>query len=249
MKKLIFLIMLVLAYSNSSSYIKDSLMLEMNDGIRLHTIIYKPTQQTAPLPAILIRTINGTDYFEQQVLEEFFINIVDLQNYILVLQDFRGRHKSEGAESFYRTEKQDGHETIEWIAMQEWCDGKVAMWGYSALATAQYLAAASNPPHFVCGFPVFGAWNGYKDIAYRGGEFRKEVELWLKENEVDSEVLDLIKQNSNYNQSWDYFNLTSQVNDINVPFFHTTGWYDGFLPSALDAYYQTQFNGDRKSVV
>ena len=45
----------------------------------------------------------------------------------------------------------DGYDTIEWIARQPWCDGRIAMFGPSYWGATQWLAAANRdpvpPPH------------------------------------------------------------------------------------------------------
>ena len=45
----------------------------------------------------------------------------------------------------------DGYDTIEWLARQPWCDGKVATFGPSYWGATQWLAAAIGdpgpPPH------------------------------------------------------------------------------------------------------
>lgn len=46
-----------------------------------------------------------------------------------------------------RQEGRDCYDLIEWLAVQDWCTGKVAMSGTSYLAVAQWFAAAEQPPH------------------------------------------------------------------------------------------------------
>ena len=46
-------------------------------------------------------------------------------SYIVVIQDCRGRYKSEGRFSKYTSEGDDGVDTMEWICAQPWCNGKV----------------------------------------------------------------------------------------------------------------------------
>lgn len=46
-----------------------------------------------------------------------------------------------------------GYDIIEWIATQEWANGKVGMYGASAFAMVQWLVAAENPPSLAVGLP------------------------------------------------------------------------------------------------
>ena len=48
-----------------------------------------------------------------------------LRSYIVVIQDCRGRYKSEGRFSKYTSEGEDGVDTMAWICAQPWCNGKV----------------------------------------------------------------------------------------------------------------------------
>lgn len=61
------------------------------------------------------------------------------RGYAVVNVDARGSFMSEGDYFIYGTQEgRDGHDTIEWIAEQSWCNGKVAMAGNSWLATTQW---------------------------------------------------------------------------------------------------------------
>ena len=222
-------------------------MLEMSDGVKLFTRLYFPDTSAAPSdyprPVILVRTAHQVGLYDQSMYDQVILQITDAKRYILIEQDFRGREKSEGAATFFETEKQDGYETIEWIAEQEWSDGNVAMFGFSGLAMAQYLAATAQPEHFVCGFPMVGAWNAYEQIAYPGGEYRYEIEQWFETNNLSSEAIDSVKANFNYNESWDYLNMNLFAGDIQVPFMHLSGWYDVFMPGAIEAFYELNYHG------
>ena len=47
-------------------------------------------------------------------------------------------------------EANDGFDTVEWIARQTWCDGRVGMMGTGYAATAQWLAASERPSALRC---------------------------------------------------------------------------------------------------
>ena len=61
-----------------------------------------------------------------------------------MFQDARGSFYSEGVDRLFYDYGSDGYDTIEWIANQDWCDGKVGMSGGSALGITQYLAAGER---------------------------------------------------------------------------------------------------------
>ena len=57
-------------------------------------------------------------------------------------------------------EAADIHDLIEWLAIQPWCNGKVALSGNSWLAQCQWYAAATRPPHLAAIAP----WEGWSDL-------------------------------------------------------------------------------------
>ena len=47
-------------------------------------------------------------------------------------------------------EGEDGYDTVEWIAEQPWCNGRVGTMGASYDGWQQWQTAAQRPPHLVC---------------------------------------------------------------------------------------------------
>jgi uncharacterized protein len=90
--------------------------------------------------------------------------------YAIVNVDTRGAFSSEGDIHFWgRQDGRDGHDLIEWLGRQPWCNGKVGMSGNSWLAIAQWFIAAERPPHLAAIAP----WEGWTDLfrcdVVRGG--------------------------------------------------------------------------------
>jgi len=44
----------------------------------------------------------------------------------------------------------DGHDTVQWITRQDWCNGKVGMWGESYYGLTSLAAAMSGVPGLTC---------------------------------------------------------------------------------------------------
>jgi uncharacterized protein len=231
----------------ASAYQQNSVMIEMNDGIKLSTIIYTPDDMSgAPYPVILARTPYNAEENAQQ-LSQFLRIITDIEGYIVVVQNTRGRNGSEGKNTTFLEdgwgEKKDGLETIDWIAAQDWCNGDIGMFGPSALAISQYLAAGAVPENLKCGFPIVGAWSLYHNMIYQGGEFRQlDGGLWVTLFS-SSDMLDTIKAHYNYSEMWDLVNCHTRVDKMKVPMFHIGGWYDLFAPGQLEAFYDMQYHG------
>ena len=92
------------------------------------------------------------------------------RGYAHVLVNVRGTGKSEGSYGYLSPrEQQDGHDVIEWIAAQPWCDGNVGMFGVSYFAQVQQFIAALRPPHLKCLFAPWAATDMYRDRVYHGG--------------------------------------------------------------------------------
>ena len=129
-------------------------MVEMRDGVRLATDIYRPalpdgSPASGAFPAILGRTsYNKSDpVMWIDPVARYFTS----RGYVTILQDLRGRGLSEGVGQYFHTanvnEGKDGYDTIEWIAAQEWSNGRVGMTGSSHGGSVQNLAALYRPPH------------------------------------------------------------------------------------------------------
>ena len=68
-----------------------------------------------------------------------------------------------------RQEGRDACDLIEWLGVQDWCTGKVAMSGTSYLAAAQWFTAAEQPAHLAAINPWEGVSDTYRDLVMRGG--------------------------------------------------------------------------------
>ncbi|WP_326812594.1 CocE/NonD family hydrolase [Streptomyces scopuliridis] len=97
----------------------------------------------------------------------------------MVRQDTRGRGDSEGTFVKYLNEGPDGADTIDWIAAQPWCDGRVAMMGVSYSAHAQSAAAAESPRHLAAMFMDSGGFASAYEAGMRmGGAFELKQLTW-----------------------------------------------------------------------
>jgi putative CocE/NonD family hydrolase len=89
--------------------------------------------------------------------------------YAVVTQDCRGRGDSGGRFDPFTDEAVDGEASIAWAAGLDFCDGRVATYGYSYQGTAQLLAAARRPPALWATAPAQCAAGPYDGWTYHGG--------------------------------------------------------------------------------
>lgn len=108
--------------------------------------------------------------------------------YALVIQQVRGIGASEGHFSFNAPhEREDGFDTVQWIAAQAWCNGAVGMDGSSYVAMTQLAAAASRPPALRCAIPAAPSLDFFREAPYCGGIFSRLHTLnWTHLLQIDS---------------------------------------------------------------
>ena len=73
---------------------------------------------------------------------------------------------------------EDGDDTLNWLAGQEWSNGRVGMIGGSYLGYVQWCAAASGNPHLQALVSMVTAGSAFADIPRRGGCFESGMMAW-----------------------------------------------------------------------
>ena len=74
---------------------------------------------------------------------------------------------------------QDGFEVVEWIARQEWSDGKVGTFGTSYPGGTQHALAEMNPPHLTTMVPIDSVSNCGVSGMRHGGAFELRFMNWI----------------------------------------------------------------------
>jgi putative CocE/NonD family hydrolase len=115
----------------------------MRDGVTLSGDVYRPSEGE-PRSTVLIRTPYCKD---DPAHANTWINVLRAVEcgWVVVVQDVRGRFRSEGQFVPFVNEADDGVDTIQWVREQSWSDGNVGMVGGSYVGLSQWLAAARNP--------------------------------------------------------------------------------------------------------
>ncbi len=160
--KFLFLSLEVAPKNKEPVLVERNIMVEMPDGVRLATDVYRP-KSPGKYPAILCRLPYGSDSAMFSSLAKLFVS----QGYIFVVQDTRGTYDSEGVYFPLIFEREDGKHTCEWIARQPWFNGKLGSWGVSYFAYTQWAMAPDNKILTAMN-PVFGTGNIFQFV-FRGG--------------------------------------------------------------------------------
>lgn len=155
---------------------KFDVRMPMRDGTELSADIWLPEKE-GEYPAILVRT-PYTKADRQPRFPEFGKFFAE-RGYVFILQDVRGRGDSDGEFNFFFSDGKDGYDAIEWIAQQEWCNGKVGTLGPSYMGGALWVAARENPPHLVCMASVCPAGNYFDCFIYHQGAWGSSWLTWL----------------------------------------------------------------------
>jgi predicted acyl esterase len=217
-------------------------MVTMRDGVKLATTAYLPPGD-GPFPVILTRTPYGKDtMYGPRAHKQFLDN-----GYARVVQDVRGKFKSEGKYGAWTNDIEDGYDTIEWIAKQPWSNGKVGMYGPSAMGITQNLAALANPPHLVAAFVQVAPSSTFRYSSYPGGLFLKNLnEEWLRQQGVPPADVPrpIIRE---YDEEARSHDLRAQAAHVNIPMYNVGGWYDIFLQGSIDSFLALQTGGGPKA--
>ena len=150
-----------------------------------------------------------------------------LHGYAVVNVDARGAFSSEGDIQFWgRQDGMDGHDLIEWLGRQPWCNGKVGICGNSWLAISQWFIAAEQPPHLAAIAP----WEGWTDLfrcdVVRGGipdiGFNEHMlSLFAGPGGVE-DVPAMVRRYPLMNSYWE--DKIPALNNIHVPAYVVGSW-------------------------
>lgn len=129
-------------------------MIPMRDGVKLATDIYFPAEPIGPHCVLLERTpynkrgTNAADRTARDPVPRSKPSVAAefaAAGFVYVIQDCRGRYRSEGGFTKYVNESEDGVDTINWLLQQSWCNGRIGTLGLSYGAHAQSALASAGP--------------------------------------------------------------------------------------------------------
>lgn len=154
------------------------------DGVRLDADIYRPDGD-GEFPVLLMRQPYGRAIASTVVYAH--PKWYAARGYIVVIQDVRGRGTSAGEFQLFATEKEDGFDTVNWVANLPGSNGKVGMYGFSYQGMTQLYAASAKPPALKTICPGAIAYDLYADWAYEGGAFCLQSNLgWAIQLEAET---------------------------------------------------------------
>jgi hypothetical protein len=121
----------------------------MRDGVELQANLYRPESSARkPVPAVFVKTPYGADGYHRWAV--YFAE----HGYAVAVVDARGRGNSGGVFRAAEDDGKDGHDVVEWLARQAWCNGKVGMFGGSYDGFGQWATLKELPPHLATIVPT-----------------------------------------------------------------------------------------------
>lgn len=166
---------------------QTDVMVPMRDGVRLATDLYLPRAGGADpgrVPALLTRTPYNTrvappatdDPQMRRIALEEYARYFASHGYAVVVQNTRGRYRSEGMWRWLNDDGPDGVDACAWIARQPWSNGKVGMFGTSYPGGTQHAAALAGAAELATVIPVDAVSNpGQRGVRYDGAF---ELRFW-----------------------------------------------------------------------
>ncbi len=138
--------------------IRWGVKIPLRDKVELNATLYLPKTPngSAPkTPVIFTLTPYISDTYHAR--GAYFAS----HGYVFALVDVRGRGNSASEFEPFAQEPRDGHDVVESLAQQPFCDGKVAMWGGSYAGFDQWATAKEFPPHLATIVPAAAAHPPY----------------------------------------------------------------------------------------
>lgn len=222
---------------------------KMSDGVPLATDVFLPEKGKDHYPVILVRTP-----YSKALGPALATNMSKL-GYAVVIQDIRGRFESgklnpEGDDAIvffnegYGGEHQDGHDTLDWIVKQEWCNGKICTWGGSAVGITQTMMAPGARPELKAQYVQVAFSDMYSQGAYQGGVWRKSLmDGWLKSSAFAPRTRKELRAHPLYGDFWKPVNADAQADQVHAAGLYWGGWYDIFAQGTLNSFTHIQNQG------
>lgn len=251
--------------------IDHDVALTTRDRVRLVADIYHPVTEMAA-PTIMVR-IPFTNTFGNRFRAKAIARYWASRGYHVVIQGTRGRYKSDGAYYPLVNEREDGLDTLAWLAQQPWFDGRLGLWGASAYAYTEWvLADQSRPGPSALDIQICST--SFYDMFYPGGAFSLESALYWAirsygdtDRDVAQSALDdgqrgfpLLEADdraakdiaffndwathTEHDEYWRAIDGVDRPRTLKAPALLMAGWFDPFLPSQLRDFLEIRQQAD-----
>lgn len=224
-------------YASDVQFTHTEYKVPMRDGVKLAISIYAPENGSGPWPVVLMRTPYNKDNAERRALR--YLN----EGYVYAIMDCRGRYLSEGDYVPFENDMEDGYDTVEWLAVQPYCDGNIGMTGASAPGITANLAAAANPPHLRAAFVRVAPTSLFYESRFIGGVFKEShAGGWMRGQGVADQI-PAMKKRVVMDDHWRATDFVHHRHNITIPMYNVGGWYDIFSHGSIHNFKYLQEDG------
>ena len=234
----------------------------MDDGVRLAARLFLP--DALPAPAIVDALPYRMDDLTSSYASEY-ARLCEEGGFAVCRIDLRGTGSSEGIalDEYHPREQADVCAAIAWLAEQDWCTGKVGMYGTSWGGFNSIQVAMERPPALHAIVPIYASDDRYTDDVHYMGGILKAIDLvdwviymaacnvlppvpavfgegWREEwrrriDGTDPWLLRWLEEQSD-GPYWRHGSLRPRYDRIACPTMIVAGWADGYTNIALRAY-------------
>lgn len=243
----------------------------MRDGVELAATLYLPDPAAGPQPCLL----EALPYRKDDLTSSYssgYRHLSDECLFAVCRLDLRGTGSSSGdATDEYPPEEQaDLVEVIAWLAGQEWCNGKVGIFGTSYSGFNGLQLACERPPGLGAVFSIYSSDDRWTDdVHWRGGAlklldlvdychymtpmcvlppvpalwgptWREEWERRLATNEPWG--LTWLRETT-HGDYWQHGSVRPDYDRIEVPTMIVAGWADGYRNNTFRTMAELASNG------
>jgi predicted acyl esterase len=146
----------------------------VRDGSWLAATLYLPDESQGPQPCLL----EALPYRKDDLTSSYapgYRSLCTDHHYAVARIDVRGTGSSPGdaVDEYPEVEQRDLTDAIAWLAAQEWCTGKVGMFGTSYSGFNSLQVAATRPPELGAICSIFASDDRWTDdVHWRGGALK-----------------------------------------------------------------------------
>lgn len=159
----------------------ETVWIPMPDGAKLAARLWLPEGARDKPAAVILEYIPYRRRDRTRLRDESMHPHFAAAGFASIRVDMRGAGDSDGVmlDEYSDLEIQDGVDVIAWLAAQEWCSGRVGMFGKSWGAYSAFQVAAKRPPALKAIAPVMGTDDRWlEDIHFYGGVLAGDNFWW-----------------------------------------------------------------------
>lgn len=174
----------------------EELTIPLRDGILTSAFAYRLDKEAnEEYPTIIVRTPYARINQGKGCFVEGDSTLADgiayaRASYSYVIQHVRGTYTSDGNYNAVSQEKNDGYDSIEWVAAQPWSNGNIGIRGASYLGMTAWQAAISAPPSLKAASISVSPENYYREAFYNQGIPHHSLNIsWPEVTSINDQII------------------------------------------------------------